>query len=330
MRAWIGERIEKSARWHLAELPEPRPRAGEVLIRVRAVGLNRVDQWPKTSHFSHSDPAPAAIPGLECAGEIAALGEGVTDRRIGERVMAMVQGGAAETVRVHAALTMPVPQAMAWTSAAALPVSYLTAHDALIGQGRLQNGGNVLIHAVSSGVGIAALQIARLRGARFIAGSSGSAEKLDRLARPARPDGLDLALLDPYAGFADRLLEATAGHGADVVIDHIGGRILDETIRATALGGRVIDVGRFGGTRAEIDLDQLAVRRVSLIGVTFRTRTLAEHRAVIDAFLTDHADDLAQGRLAPVIDGVFAFDALPEAMARSASRAQFGKIVLAF
>lgn len=321
MRAWVGERVDGAVRWRCETFDDPVARAGELLVAVRAVGINRVDQWPKTSHFGHTDPAPAAIPGLEAAGEVVAVGPGVGGWRVGDRVTGMVQGGAAERVRMHAALAIRVPDSLDWTVAAGIPVSYLTAHDALVTHGALPPDGTVLVHAVTSGVGIAAVQIARRRGARLVAGSSGSREKMEAL-------GLDLPIVDPYAGFAPAVLAATGGRGVDVVIDNIGGRILDETLRATAIGGRVIDVGRFGGTRAEIDLDLLAVRRIALIGVTFRTRSLDEHAAVVRAFVHDHATDLATGALAPRIDRVHDFDALPAALERGASRDALGKQIL--
>jgi NADPH:quinone reductase-like Zn-dependent oxidoreductase len=324
MKAWTGAAADGCTTYRLIDLPEPSPGAGELLVRVRAVGLNRVDQQPKSGHFRHSTALTVPIPGLEVAGEVVALGEGADGHAVGDRVTGMVQGGCAEYACLHATLAIRMPPSLGWTDAAALPVSYLTAHDALVTNGRLTPGGSVLIHAVSSGVGIAALQLARLRGAAFIAGSSGSRDKLDRLA----PLGLTLGLLGPPPAFAETVLRATGSRGVNVVVDNVGGPLLNETVRATALGGRVIDVGRLGGVDATIDLNLLAVRRVALIGVTFRTRSLAEHAAVVTAFLADHAADFVAGRLAPVVDRVFPFDRLPDAIARGQRREQLGKLVL--
>jgi len=304
-----------------ATLPEPAPRRGEVLLRVRAVGLNLVDRFPKTQHFSHTPPAPAAIPGMEAAGEIAALGEGVNGWRVGERVMAMVQGGCVDYVCVHSSLLMTVPPSMDWSDAAAIPVSFLTAHDALVTNGQLARGNALLVQGATTGVGLAALQLGRLHGASLIAGTSRSAEKLER----ARPLGLQLPIVSDVAG---AVLAATAGRGADVVLDHLGARVLNETLRATAIGGRVVNIGRYAGTRGEIDLEALALRRISLIGVTFRTRSLEEHAAIVAKFVAQHAGDLEAARLRPVIDQVMAFDALPAAIERAASGQQFGKLVL--
>lgn len=322
MKAWIGEGAGRSAVFREATLPTPAPRRGEVLLRVRAVGLNLVDRFPKTQHFSHTPPAPAAIPGMEAAGEIAAIGDGVQDRRVGERVMAMVQGGCVEYVCVHSSLLMSVPATMDWSFAAAIPVSFLTAHDALVTNGRFARGDAVLVQGATTGVGLAALQLARLGGASLVAGTSRSAEKLER----ARPLGLQLPITSSVV--SEAVLAATGGRGADVVLDHLGARVLNETLRATAVGGRIVNIGRYAGTRGEIDLEMLALRRISLIGVTFRTRSLEEHAAVVAKFMEQHAGDLEAARLRPVIDQVMAFDELPAAMERAASGEQFGKLVL--
>lgn len=324
MKVWVGSGAGAEVRFETTDIATPKPGPGEVLVRMKAAGINRVDQFPTLSHFSHSPPSPVAIPGLEAAGEVVDVGDGVAGYRGGERVAAMVQGGCAEFVRVNAALAIPVPDAMSWTSAAALPVSYLTAHNALFGLGQLPAGGSVLIHAVTSGVGIAALQLAALHGAALIAGSSSSADKLEKL----RDLGLHLGLVDPYKGFAERVLESTGAKGVDVVVDHIGGVLLNQTMSCTKVGGAIVNVGRFGGIKAEIDLNVHAARRLRLIGATFRSRSLAEHADVVRAFLGDHGAALASGALTPMIDSVFSFDDLPAAVARSMAREQLGKIVI--
>lgn len=324
MKAWIGTGAGPEVAFHCADLPTPKPGPGELLIRVRAAGINRVDQFPTGSHFRHSPPAAATIPGLEAAGEVVAIGPGVKGYSGGERIAAMVQGGCAEFATVHAVLALPVPEGMNWSTAAALPVSYLTAHNALTTLGQLPAAGRLLIHAVTSGVGLAALQLAVLHRARLIIGSSSSADKLERL----RGMGLHIGLVDPYAGFADHVLRQTDDEGVDLVIDHIGGVLLNETMSCTALGGTIVNVGRFGGIKAEIDLNVHAARRIRLLGATFRTRSLDEHADVVRAFLSDHGTALADGSLAPLTDSVFPFDELPAAVQRSMQRGQLGKIVI--
>lgn len=324
MQVWIGHMANGTASYEVGEVPIPKLREGEILVRVKAAGLNRVDQRPKSSHFSHTEPAAAAIPGLEMAGEVAETAGPCGGFRVGDRVMAMVQGGAAEFARVHHSLAMRVPDNIPWESAGAIPISYLTAYDAIETQGELRRGGHLLVHAVTSGVGIASVQIGRLRGARSIGGSSSSARKLEI----ARDIGVTYGILDVHAAFSDIVHKNTDGHGADVVVDNIGGAFLNETIRSTAFGGRIIDVGRLGGTTADLDLDLLAVRRASLIGVTFRTRTLQEHAEVCRRFVADHGNDLAAGRLQPVIARTFDFAELPAAIDCARGGSLFGKIVL--
>ena len=290
---------------------------------MRAVGLNLIDRFPKRAHFIHTPPASAAIPGIEVAGEIAGMGEAVRGYGKGDRVMAMVHAGCAEYACAQRALLLPIPPAMSWTDAAAVPVSFLTAHDALITHGRFRESQSLLILGVTTGVGLAAVQLARLHGASLIAGTSRSPGKLDR----ARTLGLQMGLT-LTTGFADAILNATGDRGADVVLDHLGARVLNETLRATAMGGRVVNIGRYAGVRGEIDLELLALRRISLIGVTFRTRSLAEHAAVVSSFTLQHAADLASGALRPVVDRVFGFLDLPAAIERATRGEQFGKLVL--
>ena len=324
MKAWIGSSRGSAVSYALVAIDQPAAAADELLIRIRAVSINRVDQNPSGSHFNHSPPAPAAIPGLEIAGEVVSVGAGASGFCEEEHVTAMVQGGCAEYVRVKAALAIRVPPGMSWAAAAAIPVSYLTAHNALVTLGRLAPGGSVLIHAATSGVGLAALQLAALRAAAAIIGTTTSESKLERL----RNLGATLCLTDPYRGFHDADLEHTGGRGVDVVIDNIGGSPLNDIMRCTALGGAIVNVGRLGGTEARLDLNLHALRHIRLLGATFRTRTLDERAQVVRDFLADHAAALANGSLAPVVDSVFAFDQLPAAMQRSVQREQFGKIVL--
>jgi len=324
MKAWVGSGAGAEVTFRLEEVPTPTPGPGELLVRVKAAGINRVDQFPTVSHFGHSQPAPMPIPGLEIAGEVVSVGPDVAGYRGGERIAAMVQGGCAEIVRVQAALAMAIPPGMTWAQAAALPVSYLTAHNALFALGQLSDGGSLLIHAVTSGVGIAALQLAVLHRASVVIGTSMSPAKLERL----RALGLHRGIADPYAGFADEVLRSTGDKGVDVVLDNIGGTILNETMRCTALGGAIVNVGRFGGTRSDIDLNLHAGRRIRFLGATFRTRSLEQHAAIVKAFMSDHSPALSDGSLVPMIDSVFRFQELPAAVEHSMQRAQLGKIVV--
>ena len=311
----------------LRDVPEPTPGPGEVLVRVRATALNRADLAQRQGNYPAQATAGGtslAIAGLEAAGEVAGLGDGVTGYAIGDRVMTMCGGGYAAFTTVDHRLAVPVPERLSWEEAAAIPVSYMTEHDALITNARLQAGESVLVHAASSGVGVAAVQIARLWGARPVIGTGGVPAKLEALTKL----GMDVGINYRTESFADAVLAATNSAGVDVVIDHVGTPYFQDNLRCMALRARLVSVGRLGGRRGELDLDLLARKRLQLIGVTFRTRTLEERIAVAQRFAADLLPALADGRLRPVIDRVFPLQQALEAQAYMASNAQLGKIVL--
>jgi len=309
------------------DVPDPTPRPGEVLVRIRATGLNRADLAQRRGAY----PRPATggdsalnIAGLEAAGEVAGLGEGVVDFAIGDRVMAMCAGGYAEYTTIDHRLAVRVPERLSWEEAAAVPVAYMTEHDALITNARLQAGESVLVHAASSGVGVAAIQIAKFWGAKPVMGTSGVTEKLAALAA----QGLDQGINYRTENFADAVLAATNGTGVDVVIDHVGGPHFHDNMRCMALRGRLVSVGRLGGKMGELDLDFLALRRLHLMGVTFRTRTLAERIAITQRCVADLLPALADGRIRPLINRVFPLRDALAAQDYMAANGQIGKIVL--
>jgi NADPH2:quinone reductase len=311
----------------LREAPEPAPGPGELLIQVRATALNRADLAQRRGAY----PAPVkagdsglAIAGLEAAGEVVGMGSAVTGFAVGDRVMAMCAGGYAELATVEHCLAVRVPERLSWEEAAAIPVAYMTAHDALITNARLQAGESVLVNAASSGVGVAAIQIARFWGAKPVLGTSGVSAKLAALAEL----GLDIGINYRSENFADAVLAATNGAGVDVVIDHVGAPYLADNLRCMALRGRLVSIGRLGGGIGDLNLDVLALRRLSLIGVTFRTRTLDERIAIAQRVATDLLPGLADGRLRPLVDRVFPLQEALAAQAYMASNAQIGKIVL--
>lgn len=327
MRAAVVVEEAGSRRIELREVPRPAPAEGELLVRVRAAGLNRADLAMNVGHFRTAGAAlAAAIPGVEFAGEVVEMGPAVQGFAVGDRVMAMGQGAFAEYARIHHRLVMRVPQKMDWAQAATAPVALMTAHDALITRAQLQRGESVLIQAASSGVGIVATQIARLKGARPVMGTSSSAAKLAALAAAAiAPDiGIDTSKEDTV----EAVMAATDGHGADVIIDMVAGATADMHLRAAALRGRIVNVGRMGGMRAEIDFDRLALRRLSLIGVTFRTRTIDEIADIVAAASIEVLPDVAAGRLHWPIDKAFALIQAAEAYQWMRSNSHLGKLVL--
>ncbi|MFN8558775.1 MAG: zinc-binding dehydrogenase [Dehalococcoidia bacterium] len=268
---------------------------------------------------------PEPIAGLEFAGEVSAVGPGVNGVAVGDRVMGMGAGGFAEYVAVDHRLLTPVPERLSWEEAATFPLVFQTAHDALVSNGRLVTGERVLIHAVSSGVGIAALQIARLLGARAVFGTSGSAAKLGAL----RDLGLDSGIDTTAEDFAEVVRVATDGAGVDVVIDNVGGPYLAGNLRCMAHKGRLVSVGRLGGGAGELDLNAVAAKRLSIIGVTFRTRTLDERVAVARHCADDLLFALTTGRIRPVVDRVYPLGQVMEAQAYLAQNQHIGKIAIA-
>jgi putative PIG3 family NAD(P)H quinone oxidoreductase len=309
------------------QVPDPVPGPSELLLRVHATALNRADLAQRRGAY----PAPVkaadsglAIAGLEAAGEVVGMGSEVSGFRLGDRVMAMCAGAYAELVTIEHRLAVRVPERLSWQEDGAIPVAYMTEHDALLTNARLQAGESVLISAASSGVGVAGMQIAKFWGAKPVIGSSGVPEKLAALAEL----GLDVGINYRTENLAEALLAATDGKGVDVIIDHVGAPYMADHLRGMALRGRLVSVGRLGGGKGEFDLDVLAVKRLQWIGVTFRTRTLDERIAVAQRFAADLLPALADGRLKPHIDRVFPLREAAAAQTYLASNAQVGKIVL--
>ena len=325
MKAMVIVSGEQGGTLELRDVPDPVPEPQEVLVRVKATALNRADLAQRQGRYpAQTSAGDVVIAGLEAAGEIVGLGSGVQGCAVGDRVMAMCGGGYSELITIDHRLAMPVPERLSWEEAATIPVSYMTEHDALITNGRLQAGESVLINAVSSGVGIAALQIAKLFGAQPVIGSSGSPAKLEAL----QDYGLDRGINYHSENFADVILEMTDGRGVDIIVDHVGASHLTDNMRCMALLGRLVSVGRLGGRTHKIDLDLMALKRLHLIGVTFRTRTPDERIAIAQRCVADLLPAFAEGRLRPIIDRVFPLDEALEAQGYMTSNAHLGKIVL--
>lgn len=303
------------------EAAMPSPGAGQVLVRVHAAGLNR-GEFIAAHGLTAKGAAKAA--GTEGAGEIAALGAGVTGWKAGDRVMFRCGGAFAEYALVDARETIAAPKGLSWEEAAAVPLTFLVVHDMLIAQGRLRAGEWLLVTGVSSGVGCAALQTAKALGAKVI-GTSGSAQKLAKLSAL----GLDVAINTRAADFCGRVMEVTDKRGADLVVNTVGGTVFAECVRSLAYQGRLATVGYVDGVmKAEIDLDALHAKRLTLFGVSNKLRT-AEHRAAgVRSFVADLLPFFADGRLRPVVDRVYPFDELPEAKEYMESNAHLGKIVV--
>jgi NADPH2:quinone reductase len=296
-----------------------------VQVAVRAIGVNRADLSLNPGHFRKVGGGPTLpVAGLEMAGEVAATGHEVVGLKTGDRVMAMAARAYAEYATVDFRLAIAVPPGWSWEEAAASPVALMTAHDAVMTNGRMAPGDTVFIQGASTAVGITAVQIAKLRGAKAVIGTSTSAAKLERLKALGMDHGIDPKRQD----FAARVLELTGDQGADVIIDHIGGSALPGNMRCAAILGRIVNVGRMGGLKGEIDLDLLSLKRLSLIGVTFRTRSIEEIAALIARMKDDLWADVFARRLRQVLDRAFPLDEAAAALAYMKSNVHFGKIVL--
>ena len=308
----------------LREVPSPRPGVHELLVRVRAAGINRADILQRMGHYPPPPGAAADVPGLEYAGEVVELGVGVSAWKVGDRVMGLVPaGGYAELAAVNEAVAIPVPAGWTFEAAAAVPEAFITAHDALFGQMGLRSGESVLIHAVGSGVGTAAVQLAKAFGAQTF-GTSRMPEKLAR----ARDLGLDVAIDSLREDVAVAVKRKTEGRGVDVVLDLVGAPALAGSIAALARGGRMIVVGLAGGRSAPIDLGAVLSKRLTIVGTVLRARTLEEKIAVTADFMREVLPLLEAGMVRPVLERSYPMAGASEAHRRLESDAVFGKLVL--
>jgi NADPH2:quinone reductase len=305
------------------DVPEPRPTADEVLVRVRAAALNRADLSAAKASLGHGK---LGIPiGIEWAGEVVEVGAEVRDFKPGDRVACGGRtGGYAEYAVTDWGRVFKIPDSMTFERAATLPTALTTMHHALMTAGKMKPGDNVLIQGASSGMGIAGMQIAKLKGARVVIGSSTHAERRDKL----KHFGADVAVNTRDPAWVEQVLQATNGKGADVVVDMISGNLINATMRATAICGRIINVGRLAGNAAEFDFDLHSMKRIDYIGVTFRTRTVDEVREIGRRASADLWDDIAAGRIDLPIDRTFKLDDAVAAQAHMQANRHFGKIIL--
>jgi NADPH:quinone reductase-like Zn-dependent oxidoreductase len=291
-----------------------------VLVAVRAAGTNR-GELIRGAQARGGTPTRS---GTEFAGEIVAVAEGVRGWNERDRVMGRAAGSYAEYVVAPQRSLMRIPDTMSWPEAAAIPNVFVTAHDALVTNAVVKAGESVLVSAAPSGVGTAAIQIAREVGANPVIATTRTSAKAAALRAIGAHEVLDPG--DP--GWVDAAVRATDGRGIDVIIDNVGGPMLADNIKALALEGRLVSVGRNAGRVGDCDLDEIARKRARIIGVTFRTRTPEQSLACSERFITHLLDRFSKGTLRPVLDRTFAFERLADAHAYMLSNAQTGKIVL--
>jgi NADPH2:quinone reductase len=308
----------------LREVDAPRASRGEVRVRIRATAVNRADLLQRLGVYPAPPGSPKDIPGLEIAGEVAELGDDVSDLALGDRVFGIVGGGGyAEEIAVHARALARMPDGMSFNDAAAMPESFLTAWDAMVDQARLAAGETVLVHAAGSGVGTAAVQIAKAIGARSV----GTARTADKLVR-ARALGLGEGILVQAGAFSSEVRELTGGRGVDVVVELVGGAYVAQDLECLAPKGRIVVVGAMGGTRVELDLATLMHKRIEIRGTVLRARPL-EEKILAARALERHLVPLIEGgALRPIVDRVLPLAQAAEAHRIMQSNDTFGRIVL--
>lgn len=309
----------------ISDVAKPSPGSDDVLVHVRANALNRADLMMASGHMHGSRGGLGAVLGLECAGEVAALGSDVTGFRIGDRVMCSGSATFAEYVAIDVGRIAHIPaNNMTFTQAATLPVALQTMHDALVTNGRLRAGETVLIQGASTGVGLMGMQIAKLMGARLVIGSSTNPDRRARLSE----FGADLAIDSSDPAWPEAVLAATNGQGIDLIIDQISASAANANMRAVAIKGRIVNVGRLGGNTGEFDFDLHALKRIDYIGVTFRTRSVEDVREIGRRMRADLWAAVEAGKLALPIDRSYPFEQAAQAFAHMQANAHFGKIVL--
>ena len=308
----------------ISEATKPSPKGTQVLVKVHACGLNRADLGMTKGHAHGAAGGVGTVLGMEWAGEVAELGPDAKGVKVGDKIMG--SGGAAfaeYTLADHGRL-FRAPSNMNFDEAATLPIALATMHNAVVTSGALQPGQSVMIQGASSGVGLMALQIAKLKGAGLVVGSSTDPARRARL----KDFGADLAVDSSDPGWVDSVLQATSGEGVDLIVDQVSGKVASQNLKATKIKGRIVNVGRLGGTHADFNFDLHAARRIDYIGVTFRTRTIDEIREIFDEVRKDIWAAVESRKLRLPIDKVFTFDDIGKAFEHMEANRHLGKIVV--
>ncbi len=301
----------------------PRPGPGEILIRVRAAGVNRPDVQQRKGAYP-APPGASDLPGLEASGEVAALGEGVSRWRVGDRVCALTPGGGyAEYVKVHAGSVLPLPAGFTHSEAAAIPENYFTVWHNVFERGGLKKGETLLVHGGSSGIGTTAIQLASAFGAYVIA-TAGSKEKCEACLKL----GADRAINYREEDFVAAVKEATSGKGANVILDMVGGDYIDRNYETAADQGRIVQIAFLNGPKATVNFSRLMLKRLVHTGSTLRPRTVAEKAAIAAELQARVWPLLEAGRCKPLINATFPLAEAAEAHRLMESSSHIGKIVL--
>ncbi|HET7191318.1 MAG TPA: zinc-binding dehydrogenase [Pseudolabrys sp.] len=308
----------------ITEVAKPSPKGTQVLIRVRACGLNRADLGMTKGHVHGSAGGVGTVLGMEWAGEVAELGPEAKGVKVGDKVMGSGAAAFAEYTLADHGRLFRCSSNMNFEDACTLPVALTTMHNAVVTVGGLQAGQTVMIQGASSGVGLMGLQIAKLKGAKLVVGSSTDPARRGRL----KEFGADLAVDSSDPTWVDSVLQATSGEGVDLIVDQISGNVASQNLKATKVKGRIVNVGRLGGTHADFNFDLHAARRIDYVGVTFRTRTMEEIREIFDKVRKDVWGAVESRKLQLPVDKVFAFDDIGKAFEHMEANKHLGKIVV--
>ncbi len=307
------------------DLPKPEPKPNEVLIRVRASSLNRADLLVASGVQHGSVGGVGARIGLECSGEVEAVGSEVKDIKAGDRVMGSAPGGFAEYAVTDAGRVHRIPgNNMTYEQAACVPIALQTMHNAVVTAGRLKRGETMLMQGASAGVGLMGMQIAKLMGAALVLGTSTNAERRARL----KDYGCDVAIDTRDPNWPAEVKKATGDKGVNLIVDLVSGGVANGNLEAAALLGRIVNVGRLGGTKGEFDFDKHALKRIDYIGVTFRTRTIDEVREINRLLRADLWGAVEAGKLSLPIYKTYKLADVADALSVMRANQHFGKIVL--
>lgn len=310
----------------LRDVPAPVPQSHDVLVRVRASALNRADLLQRIGRYPPPSGVPADIGGIEFAGEVAAVGDAARQWSVGDRVFGLTGGGAhAQFLVAHEATVARIPDGVSWHEAAAFPEAFITAYDALVTQAGVSAGERVLVHAVGSGVGLAAVQVARAWGA-IPYGTSRTADKVEQARAYGLEDGVTLTL--DRSSLPQAVAAWSEGRGMDIVLDLVGGPYVEASIEVAASKGRIMLIGAIAGSQATIDVRRVLGKRLTLRGTVLRARPLDEKIAVTAAFARDLVPRLERRELRSTIDSVFPLTAIADAHRRMESNETVGKVVV--
>ncbi len=306
------------------DVEHPQPAPSEILVNVHATALNRADLLQRMGHYPPPHGTRADIPGLEFAGEVAELGPKVTLFKAGDRVMGLLPGaGYSGKIVTHERMAMPIPEQLSYEEAAAIPEVFLTAYDALFARVDLKMGERILIHAIGSGVGLAALQLAKMAGAEVF-GTAGSAVKI----RQAVDLGLDHGIVYSREDFQKVVLEKTQEKGVEAIVDFVGAQYWAKNLACLAPLGRMVLVGLLGGSKIEADLGTILRKRLQITGTVLRARALEEKISLTKNFEKKILPLIASGKIRAIVDRVLPLENVVEAHEYMESNRNFGKIVL--